>query len=88
MQGSEVGGQAKVLIQATNRSILNRENFGERTDDLLIANQLLRNVGQTPLHCPSSVFPADAFANIRHRTATQSSKRSLTQYEILRRLLF
>jgi hypothetical protein len=34
----EVGGQAKVLIEATNRSILNRENFGERTDDLLISN--------------------------------------------------
>jgi hypothetical protein len=36
-----------------------------RTDDLLITNPLLRSVGQTPLHCPNSVLPADAFANIR-----------------------
>src|SRR5271166_3186263 len=33
--------------------------------DLLIKNQLPRSVGQTPLHRPSSVLPADAFANIR-----------------------
>ena len=35
-----------------------------RTDDLLTTNQLLRSVGQAPLHCPSSVLPTDALANI------------------------
>ena len=60
MRGIQSGGNSKT------------HGSRDRTDDLPIQISCCRSLGQTPLHCPSSVFPADAFAKHTPRASFQA----------------